>query len=113
MAWRKSPAMVLYEKCWFYFRNKFQMFESEVHAEFTWPPRPVVEGESFRVSRASSGIRKGAAYTPMPKHWPEENSMHSKQESAELYGTVLKARDKRLAQMHKPTKTEAAENVVV
>ena len=81
------------------FPKQVPMFESEVDAEFTWPPRPVVQGESFRVSRASSGIRKGAAYTPMPKHWPEENSMHSKQESAELYGTVLKARDKRLTQL--------------
>ena len=42
----------LYEKCYLVHSKQVPMFESEVHAEFTWPPRPVVEGESFRVSRA-------------------------------------------------------------
>ena len=72
------------------FPKQAMVLQNEVAEEFTWPPRPVIEGETFRISRSSSGIRKGVAHTPVQKHWPEENSMSEELKSAELYGTVLK-----------------------
>ena len=81
------------------FPKQAMVLQNEVAEEFTWPPRPVIEGETFRISRSSSGIRKGVAHTPVQKHWPEENSMSEELKSAESYGTVLKAREKRMTEM--------------
>ena len=81
------------------FPKQVMVLQNEVAEELTWPPRPVIEGETFRISRSSSGIRKGVAHTPVQKHWPEENSMSEELKSAESYGTVLKAREKRMTEM--------------